>query len=150
MKQLNKMWLIALKDLKIFTKDRAAAFFFIVFPLLMIILFNTLLKGVGGEDQRLELHLVTQEAAGGLSHQIISGMETKDESLLAPGEPRIVWDKDFDTARQAVQDKKLAGFIAFGGFHQAVSSGSGTTSSFADADSVLRALNGLAGAISSR
>jgi ABC-2 type transport system permease protein len=154
MKQFNKMWLIALKDLKIFMKDRAAAFFFIVFPLLFIILFNTLLKGVGGEDQRLELHLVTQEAASGLSHQIISAMETKDESLLAPGEPRIVWDKDYNTARQAVQDKKLAGFIAFpADFTQAVSSGSGTSIQvFADADSVnaRAALNGLARAISSQ
>src|SRR4030042_5469921 len=113
LKQLTHIWLIALKDLKLFTNDRMAAFFFIVCPLLFIVMFNFILKGVGGEDQRLELHLVTQEAAGGLSYQILGAMETKDESLLKPGEPKIVWDKDYNSACQAVADKKLAGFIAF-------------------------------------
>ncbi len=58
MKQLEHVWLIALKELKLFTNDRMAAFFFIVFPLLFIVMFNFVLKGIGGEDQRLELHLV--------------------------------------------------------------------------------------------
>jgi ABC-2 type transport system permease protein len=153
MKQLNKMWLIALKDLKIFMTDRTAAFFFIVFPLLFIVLFNTLMKGIGGEDQRLELHLATQEAAG-LSQQIIGAMETKDDSQLKPGEPKIVWDKDYEAARQAVIDKKLAGFISFpADFTQALSSGNGTEIKvFADADNInaRAALNGLAGEISSQ
>jgi ABC-2 type transport system permease protein len=154
MKQLERVWLIALKDLKIFTKDRAAVFFFIVFPFLFIIMFNSLMQGVGGEDQRLELHLVTQEAPGGLSHQIIGAMETQDESLLKPGEPKIIWDKDYNEARQAVVDKKLAGFIAFpADFTAAVMSGSPTSLEvFADAGNAntRAALNGVAGAISSR
>jgi ABC-type Na+ efflux pump permease subunit len=79
---MERLWLIAMKDLKIFLKDRTAAFFFIVFPLMFIVLFNFMMKGLGGEDQRLELHLATQEAAGGLSYQILGSMETKDESLL--------------------------------------------------------------------
>jgi ABC-2 type transport system permease protein len=154
MKQLERVWLIALKDLKIFTNDRMAAFFFIVFPLLFIVMFNFVMKGIGGEDQRLELHLVTQEAAGGLSYQILGAMETRDESLLKPGEPKIVWDRDYNAARQAVEDKKLAGYVAFpADFTQALMSGSTTSLEvFADAGNVnaRAALNGLAGGISSQ
>jgi ABC-2 type transport system permease protein len=154
MKQLERMWLIALKDLKIFVKDRGAAFFFIVFPIMFIVLFNFVLKGVGGEDTRLELHMATQEAAGGMSYQIIGAMETKDESLLKPGDPKIIWDKDYNAARQAVADKKLAGFIAFpADFTQALSSGNGTSLEvYADAGNIntRTALNSLAGAIASQ
>src|SRR3989304_9430875 len=99
MKQLKHIWFIALKDLKIFATDRAGVFFFIIFPFMFIILFNFLMKGVGGEDQRLELHMVTREAAGGLSQPIIGAMGTKDGSRLGPGDPKIVWDRGSDEAR---------------------------------------------------
>jgi ABC-2 type transport system permease protein len=112
MQQLRHIWFIALKDLKLFVTDRQALFFFIVFPFLFIILFNFLLGGTGGEDERLELHLVTREAEG-ISHQIIGAMETTDETSLGPGEPKIVWDKDYEAAREAVANEQLAGFIAF-------------------------------------
>ncbi len=154
MKHLEHIWLIALKDLKIFSKDRHAVFFFIIFPFIFIFMFNSVMQGIGGEDERLELHLATQEAAGGLSHQIIGAMETKDESILKPGEPKIVWDKDYTEARQAVEDKKMAGFLAFpADFTTAIMSGSPTSLEvFADAGnaSARAALRGLAGAISSR
>ncbi len=84
MKHLKHVWFIALKDLKIFFRDRAAVFFFIVFPFMFIILFNFLMRGVGGEDQRLELHLVTREATTGMSQKIIGAMETRDESRARP------------------------------------------------------------------
>jgi len=154
MKNLKHVWFIALKDLKIFSRDRASVFFFVVFPFMFIILFNFLMRGVGGEDQRLELHLVTREAASGLSQQIIGAMETRDESRLGPGEPKIVWDKDYDEARRAVEDGKLAGFLAFPpDFTQALMTGSGTKLEvFTSAGNVNNraALNGLAGAISSQ
>ncbi|MCK4273799.1 MAG: ABC transporter permease [Dehalococcoidales bacterium] len=154
MKNLKHIWFIALKDLKIFTKDRAAVFFFIGFPFLFIILFSFLLGGVGSEDERMELHMVTLEAAGGLSHQIIGAMETMDKSQLGPGAPKMVWDRDYDEARRAVEDGELDGFIAFpADFTQALMTGSGTQLEvFADAGNVnaRAALNGLAGAISSQ
>ena len=111
MKNLTHIWLIALKDLKIFIKDRQSVFFFIVFPFLFIILFNFLLGGVGSEDERLELHMVTREAPGSLSYQIIGAMETVDEAVLGPGEPVIVWDRDYDEARRAVEEGEMAGFF---------------------------------------
>ncbi len=154
MKHLAHVWFIALKDLKIFATDRASVFFWIVFPFLFIILFNFLLGGVGSEDERLELHVVTLETAGGMSHQIIGAMETMDEAQLGPGAPKVVWDRDYEEARRAVEDGELAGFIAFpADFSQALMTGSGThLEVYVDAGNVntRAALEGLAGAISSQ
>ena len=127
MRNLRHIWFIAWKDLKLFSTDRMALFFFILFPFLFVIMFSFLLSGIGSEDERLELHLVTREAEGGLSYQIISAMETKDDTQLKPGDPKIVWDRDYDQARQAVENKELAGFLAFpADFTQGVLMGYGT------------------------
>lgn len=154
MKQLKHIWFITVKDLKLFLTDRLALFFFILFPFMFIVLFNFLLRGVGGQDSRLELHLLTQEPAGGLSHQIIGALETKDEAQLKPGEPKIVWDKDYNEARQTVEDKKLAGFLAFpADFTQDVMMGYGAQLEVVidPAEPYIRAaLNGLASAIASQ
>jgi ABC-2 type transport system permease protein len=154
MKHLKHIWFIALKDLQRFAVDRASLFFFIVFPFMFIILFTFLLGGALGEDTRMELHLATLEATGGLSQQIIGAMETTNESLLKPGAPIIVWEKDYAAARQAVEDKKLGGFLAFpADFTQSVMTGSNTKLEiFADANaaSTRAALNSIAGTISSQ
>jgi len=154
MKSLIHIWFYALKDLKLFARDRNALLFAILFPFLFIVLFNFLLGGGGGEDNRLELHLVTQETGGSLSYQIIRAIETKDDSQLQPGEPKIVWDKDYEEARRAVEDKELAGFLAFpSDFTQNLLMGYGAQLEVvADAEDVntRAALNGLARAIASR
>jgi ABC-2 type transport system permease protein len=154
MKQVQQAWLIAIKDLKIFMADRGATFFFIIFPIMFIVLFNFVMKGIGGSDQRLELHLLTLEPAGGLSYQILGAMETKDVSLLKAGDPQIVWDKDYNEDLQAVKNKKLAGFVAFPyDFTRAIMSGNSTSLQvIADASNVnvRAALNGLAGSLSSQ
>ena len=113
MKHLRHVWFIALKDLRLFAADRMALLFGLLFPFLFATMFYFLLQGIGGEDKRMELHLVTREGSGGMSQQIIRAMETKDETQLKPGEPKIVWDKDYDQACRAVEQKKLAGFLAF-------------------------------------
>ncbi|HXX59335.1 MAG TPA: hypothetical protein VEI27_01515, partial [Dehalococcoidales bacterium] len=86
MKQLRNVWLLTVKDFKLFASDRLALFFAILFPFMFIILFNFLMQGVGSADSRLTINLVTQ-GQGGLSSQIIAAMETKDITQLAPGEP---------------------------------------------------------------
>ena len=153
MKQLRYIWFIALKDLMIFTKDRAAVFFFIIFPFMFVVLFNFLNVGAA-EDERLWLHVVTREADGGLSHQIIKAMETTDETALRPGEPVIVWLKDYDEAYRAVEDGELGGFVAFpSDFTEGIMTGSGTRLEvIADAGAInyRAALNGFAGAIASQ
>ncbi|MCJ7605944.1 MAG: ABC transporter permease, partial [Dehalococcoidales bacterium] len=154
MKTFKDIWYIALKDLKIFASDRMSVFFFVVFPLMFIVLFNFLMSGVGSGDERLVLHMTTQEEAGGLSHQILGAMETPDEALLNPGEPQIVWERDYAAARQAVDDGDLPGFVSFpADFTAALNTGEATDLEvYASADSIntRAALNGLAGAISSQ
>ena len=150
MEQLRYIWLIALKDLKIFATDRAALFFFIVFPFMFVIMFYFLNIGAPSDD-RLSYHLVTREAEGGLSYQIIGAIETRDESALQPGDPIIVWDKDYDADYQKVENGELSGFIAFPvDFTERIYSGQPTqidviTDSSAVYDAA--ALEGLAGAI---
>ncbi len=154
MKNLKQIWFITLKDLKIFILDRASLFFSIAFPFIFIILFNSLMAGVGGGDSRLELHMVTREPAGGLSWQILSLMETKDEASLKPGDPLIIWDKDYEALRQRVISGNLSGFLSFPeDFTRGVMDGSGAMLEiFADAgNSYIRtALKGIAGAIASQ
>ena len=57
MKQLRNMWLLMVKDLKIFAADRTALIFAILFPFFFIVLFNFVMGGVGGSDQRLVINL---------------------------------------------------------------------------------------------
>lgn len=81
-------------------------------------------------------------------------METKDVALLKPGDPQIVWDRDYATDLEAVKNKKLAGFVAFpADFTQALMTGGSTDLKVAaDASNVnvRAALNGLAGSLASQ
>jgi len=146
MGQLRHIWLIALKDLKLFATDRIALFFAILFPFLFIVLFNFLLADTGSEDDRLELHMVTQEAAGGLSYQIIGAMET--------GDAWTIIRMDYDEAQLAVEDKEIEGFISFPtDFTEGVLTGSGAQLEVvvdAEAIETRAALYGLARTIASR
>jgi len=153
-KHLSHIWFIALKDLKIFSRDRMALAFFILFPFMFVVIFNFVLADVGGEDERLVLHVATQESEGSLSHQILGAMETKDASQLRPGEPEIAWDRDYGEARQAVEDGELSGFVAFPeDFTERIFSGDETELEVvADAGAIQTraALNGLARSIATR
>jgi ABC-2 type transport system permease protein len=153
MKNLKHIWFIAVKDLKIFVSDRGSLFFAIIFPFMFIVLFNFLLSGAFGQDTRLKLHMVTQESTG-LSAQILAGMETKDEAALDPGAPIIIWDKDYAAAKAAVDAGNMTGFLAFpADFTQSVMAGTPVNLEiYADAGATdtRAALNGVAGAITSR
>ncbi len=89
-----------------------------------------------------------------MSHQIIEAMESQDEAKLKTGEPKIVWEKDYDKARQKVEDKELDGFLAFPeDFTEGLMMGYGTNLEVvADAKAVntKAALFGFAQAIASR
>ena len=106
------------------------------------------------KDPRLELHLVTMEAEGGLSYQIIGAIETTDESELEPGNPKIIWDRDYNEAKQMVEDGEIDGFLVLpADFTEGLMTGSGTQLEVvADIEAIetRAALQGLAGAISSR
>ncbi|MFC1986552.1 ABC transporter permease [Chloroflexota bacterium] len=154
MKNFKYIWFIAVKDLKLFVTDRMALFFFILFPFLFVALFSFILSGVGSEDERLELHIVTQEDKGGLSYQIAKAIETEDESELEPGEPIIVWDEDYEEALQAVANDEFKGFLSFPeDFTEGISLGYGAEIEVvADPESTYyrAALNSIAEAIASQ
>ena len=153
MKQLRNIWFLTVKDLKIFVSDRAALIFSIIFPFLFVVLFNFIWKGVGSEDSRLQLNLATLEPPAGLSYQIIATLETKDVSTLQPGEPEIIWLKDYEQARKDVEDRKLTGFITFPeNFSEAVLMGYGTNLEViynASNTQAIAALKGMAQSIAS-
>lgn len=113
MKSLRHVWFIAVKDLKLFVTDRIALGSFVLFPFLFVALFSFVMGSVGSEDERLELHIVTQEDSDGLSHQIARAIETEDEAELEPGELLVIWDEDYEEALQAVVDDTSSGFLAF-------------------------------------
>ena len=152
MQTLRHIWLIALKDLKLFASDKLALFFAILFPFFFITMFYFMLGGIGGEDTRLRLYLVTQEKEG-LSHDIIDSLVTVDESLLQPGETAFVRLTDYDTALQRVHDKALAGFLAFPeDFTRGIYLGYGTSIEVvanAQSTNTMAALNSLAASIAS-
>jgi ABC-2 type transport system permease protein len=154
MEQLKRVWFITRISLKRFTADRLALFFFLIFPFIFVVIFNFMMKGMGTSDERLKLHMVTREASGGLSYQLLSAMETKDPSQLPTGATEIIWDKDYDLARQQVADKKLNGFLAFpADFTQSVMMGYGTDLEVVvnPSDTTTRAaLNGLASNIAAQ
>jgi ABC-2 type transport system permease protein len=119
------------KDLKIFTADRTAMFFSILFPFLFIFLFNFIWTGVGSEDSRLPIYLATREPPTSYSYQVIAAME--EASALDPSLPQIIWLKDYEQAKKDVEDKIkvgdkiITGFIAFPeNFSEAVLMGYGT------------------------
>jgi len=117
MKQLRNVIYIAGKDLKLFIRDRIALFFFVLFPLLFITMFSFMSTGEA-EDPRLTLHLVTQEAEGGQSHQIINYLRTIDEWEII--------EMDYDEAFQKVEDKEIGGFLVFPtNFTEGIMSGAG-------------------------
>jgi ABC-2 type transport system permease protein len=154
MKSLSHVRLFMLKDLKVFATDRLALLFFIAFPFMFIVVFSFMLADVGGEDQRLVLHVATQEASDGLSQQIVGALETQDETTLEPGAPVIVRDADYAAARQAVEDGTQDGLIAFPAdfTEKLFSTGGAQIEVLADgsAASTRAALNGLAQSISVR
>jgi ABC-2 type transport system permease protein len=151
MTNLKHIWLYALKDLKIFISDRTSLFFSIVFPIMFITLFTFIFKGMGAEDERLTLYLATQEAPGGLSEQILNSIETKDQSLLKPGDPVIIWDKSYSDARASVDNGTIGGFIGFpADFSQAIAADTPAKLEVyvnAGATNTQAVLNGMASAI---
>ena len=153
MKQVRNMWFLMVKDLKIFASDRMALIFAILFPFFFIFLFNAVMN-VNAGDQRLVINLATREPAGSISYQLLSAMETKDVASLSAGEPQIVWLKDYDQAKQDVENKKLDGFIAFpDNFTEAVEMGYGTELEVVynpNNTQVIAALKGMAQSIASQ
>jgi ABC-type multidrug transport system permease subunit len=147
------VWFIAAKNLRLFVTDRIAVIMFILFPFLFIVMFNLLLSNAGSGDERLTLHLATQET-GGISSQIIQALAERDPNKLPPGEPVFVWDKDYTQAKADVIAGKISGFLGFpADFTANVELGKDTQLDIVvqpDATNVRMALRGLADSLVSR
>jgi len=153
MRNLRHAWYIALNDVRGFMTDRLAFGMFILFPFLFIIMFTLVLGNVGStSDKRLEFHVATQETTG-ISLSIIQSIVTGDISKLAPGQPDIIWEKDYAQAMAQVDSGKLDGFLAFpADFTPNVMAGKNTyleVVSQANAVDKRMALDGLARSVSS-
>ena len=89
-----------------------------------------------------------------MSHQIIGAIETKKSSKLKPGEPEIIWNKDYEKSRKEVKKGKLDGFLVFpSDFTEAVMMGYGTELKVVtdpEAMNTRAALSGLAKSVASQ
>ena len=155
MKHLKHIWFYALKDLKIFHDATALRCSFLSSSPSCLSSCSTLSsRGWAARTQRLQLHLATQETAGGLSQQIIGAMETKDQSLLKPGDPVIIWDKDYNAASQPWTTARWTVLsVSRRTLRQSLMSGTGTKLEVyvnAGATNTRAALNGVAEAIASQ
>ena len=118
---LRQAMLIAVKDTRIFFRDKFAVGFAFLFPFLFVIGFSLALRGQGPEDEPLRLVLATQEGTDGVSAQLIQGFADEggagDLTVMA-----------YDEAFAATEDGELAGFVSFPpGFSQSLFSGVPTT-----------------------
>ena len=119
---LRQAILIAVKDTRIFFKDKFAVGFAFLFPFLFVIGFSLALRGQGPEDEPLRLVLATQEGADGVSAQLIQGFAADEGSA---GDLTVM---PYDEALAATESGELAGFVAFpSGFSQSLFSGVPTT-----------------------
>jgi hypothetical protein len=151
MKSLKQIFFFALKDLAIFSRQPTVLFTFILFPFLFVVLFNYVIGGVVAQDNRLEIHLATQETGSGLSRRIIDDLVTEDDSKLKPGEPKFIRESNYADALRAVGENRLKGFIAFPeDFTKGILMGYGATLKVVvnpEATDTRPALNGVAEAI---
>ena len=114
---IRQAMLIAVKDTRIFFKDRFAVAFAFLFPFLFVIGFSLALRGQGPEDKPLQLVVATQDSEGGITTQMIEGISQQDGA----GEITVM---AYEDALAAVERGDLDGFIAFPpGFGQSLVSG---------------------------
>jgi len=151
---VKHVWFIMLKDLKLFSRDRMALFFFVLFPFVFVIIFNFLLGDVSGGDARIALNVTTlEQQEESISHLILQAIATEDESDLEPGEPIIVWDEDYHEAHEKVENGEINGLLIFPeNFSDEVMQGGGaelTVLVQADATNTRAALRALADGIAS-
>lgn len=113
--------LIAVKDTRIFFKDKFAVGFAFLFPFLFVIGFSLALRGQGPEDEPLQLVLATQEGADSISSQL-------GRRLASDGSAGDLTLMAYDEALAATEAGDLDGFIAFpAGFSHSLMSGVPTT-----------------------
>ena len=114
---LRQATLIAVKDTRIFFRDKFAVGFAFLFPFLFVIGFSLALRGQGPEDEPLRLVVATQEGADSISAQVIGG-------LADDGSVGDLTAMPYSEALAATESGELAGFVSFPpGFSESFVSG---------------------------
>ena len=114
-----KMWLLAVKDVKVFISDWKALAFGLMFPLALIAFSLLAFGDAGGEDPTLHYYVVTREDEDGLSHQIIEELTGTDDIQ--------VQQLEYSSAIRAVENEQIGAFMVFPeDFTDAVMAGYGT------------------------
>ncbi len=117
---IRQATLIAVKDTRIFFKDRFAVAFAFLFPFLFVIGFSLALRGQGPEDEALQLVVATQDEAESVLSQMLEGFGQE----AGAGEVRVM---GYEDAEDAVERGELEGFVAFpSGFSGSLMSGEQT------------------------
>ena len=95
--------LMAVKDTRVFFKDKFAVGFAFLFPFLFVIGFSFALGDIGPSDEPLEMVIATQEDSE-LTAQIIQGIVDSTENITT---------MDYEVALSEVEDGSLPGFVSF-------------------------------------
>ena len=104
---IRQATLIAVKDTRIFFRDRFAVGFAFLFPFLFVIGFSLALRGQGPEDEPLRMVLATQEGANSISAQIVEGLAANED---VGGDLTVM---GYEDALGATESGELAGFVSF-------------------------------------
>ena len=96
--------LLAVKDTRIFFRDRAALAFAFLLPFVFVIGFSLALRDVGPEDEALQFTLSTREEVG-ITVQAVETIVSAADGLATA--------RDYDDALVAVDAGEIRGFVAF-------------------------------------
>ncbi len=97
--------LLAMKDTRIFFRDRAALTFAFLLPFIFVIGFSLALRDVGPENEELQFVVVTQDVDFGLSYRAITTMIEAGEGSIA--------GMNYREAMDAVESGEIDGFVLF-------------------------------------
>ena len=100
----RQSFLLALKDTRIFFRDRAALTFAFLLPFVFVIGFSLALRGAGPDNESLQFTIATQETTG-ISVQAVETIITATEGTATA--------MDYAAAVAAVDSGGLAGFVSF-------------------------------------
>lgn len=102
---LKQALLLAGKDLRVLIADRTALVFMLIFPLVFVAAFGSLMGGILQQDSAYVVNLATREGADSISQAIIDAMSGGGELEVKQVDP--------NAARQAVLEGKLDGYLEF-------------------------------------
>lgn len=108
---MNKIFLLAIKDLRIMTRDKTTIFWVIAFPLLMAVLFGAMFGGGGGQRARMKIAVVDEDSSEG-SRLLTAHLEASPSLAVS----RLPRDQAIDGVRRG---KLTACVILKKGFNEA-------------------------------